>query len=152
MSCSFGCFSETSVDILTALGNLFLLLTANEKPHTIKTKIKVLMPLSPQTVAEVTSFFFVFISLCKRLSFNLSFFIFHFKTLSCSDSFLNPFQKSVQIGVRDPSQSEENVHIWYMKGMHAWTQDKRKVSESSEGNKQLLYPQVTAVHQTALWR
>ncbi len=62
----FCCFSETSVDMFTALCNLLLLLIDNEKHHAIKLKIIMLMPVSPRVVVVSLSSLFVSISFCIR--------------------------------------------------------------------------------------
>lgn len=53
----FCCFSEISVDELTGLRNLFLLLTHNEKHHAIKMEIRILMHVSPWVVVLLSSLY-----------------------------------------------------------------------------------------------
>lgn len=71
----FCCFSETSVDMLTALCNLFLLLTDNEKHHAIKLKIIIVMPVSPRVAVVSLSSLCFYLSLHPSVFHSFSFFI-----------------------------------------------------------------------------
>lgn len=74
----------------------------------------------------------------------------YFKILSDSDSFFNPLKSEIRADWCEKSLSirPKCSHLVYQRHARMNIRQK-KVLKSSEGNKHQLFPQVTAVHQTA---
>lgn len=127
----FCCFSEISVDELTVLRNLFLLLTHNEKHHAIKMEIRILMHVSPWVVVLLSSLYDL-ISLCFHPSF--THFIISLSFSSVSDKhwpvgtcwsalpLLNPFRSSIHVDLCEKHSSwQQSTHL---ANMHTHTYTK----------------------------